>query len=51
MVKDSNITAERLVEKLSIGIATVKRKIKKLKEEGKIERIGSDKTGYRKVCK
>jgi predicted HTH transcriptional regulator len=31
---------------LKIGVATVKRGIKKLKEEGKIKRVGSDKTGY-----
>ncbi|MDR2206900.1 MAG: Fic family protein [Flavobacteriaceae bacterium] len=43
------ITAEEIRIKLNIGIATAKRKIKKLKDNGKIERIGSDKTGHWKI--
>jgi predicted HTH transcriptional regulator len=39
------ITAEEIRVILNIGIATVKRKIKMLKEKGVITRLGSDKTG------
>ena len=49
--KDPKLTAAELTEKSGLSIATVKRHIKKLKENGKIERIGSDKTGYWKVRK
>jgi fido (protein-threonine AMPylation protein)/biotin operon repressor len=41
-----SITAEELRVKLNVSIATVKRRIKALKEAGRIERIGSDKTGH-----
>jgi len=44
-----DITTEKLAEKLNISIATVKRRIKKLKDEGVLTRVGSDKTGYWKV--
>jgi len=47
--KDNKITAAKLAEQLGVGIATVKREFKSLKNSGKIERIGSDKTGYWKV--
>jgi fido (protein-threonine AMPylation protein) len=47
--KDNKITAAKLAEQLGIGIATVKRELKRLKDSGKIERIGSDKTGEWKV--
>jgi fido (protein-threonine AMPylation protein) len=40
------ITAEEIRLKLNISIATAKRRIKALKETGKIERVGSDKTGH-----
>jgi fido (protein-threonine AMPylation protein) len=46
---DARITAEDIAVQLGLGIATVKRRIKKLKDTGIIERIGSDKTGYWKV--
>jgi fido (protein-threonine AMPylation protein) len=47
--KDNKITAVKLAEQLNVGIATVKRKLKRLKESGQIERIGSDKTGEWKI--
>lgn len=47
--KDNKITATEISECLKISLSTVKRKIKNLKEQGKIERIGSDKTGHWKV--
>jgi len=43
--KDTKITANKIAIKLGIGIATVKRELKRLKDSGQIERIGSDKTG------
>ncbi|MCL2074664.1 MAG: winged helix-turn-helix transcriptional regulator, partial [Marinilabiliaceae bacterium] len=50
LIKENpNITAEEIRIKLNIGIATVKRKIKMLKEKGIITRLGSDKTGSWKI--
>jgi len=50
LIKENpNITAEEIRIKLNIGIATVKRKIKMLKEKGLITRLGSDKTGSWKI--
>ena len=50
LIKENpNITAEEIRIKLNIGIATVKRKIKMLKEKGIITRLGSDKTGNWKI--
>jgi predicted HTH transcriptional regulator len=46
-----DITAAKIAEKTGLGIATVKREIKRLKECGAIERVGSDKTGCWKVLK
>jgi fido (protein-threonine AMPylation protein) len=46
LIKENpSITAEEIRVKLNIGIATVKRKIKILKEKGLITRLGSDKIG------
>jgi predicted HTH transcriptional regulator len=47
--KNSHITAVEISKKLKISLSTSKRRIKALKEQGKIKRIGSDKTGYWKV--
>lgn len=41
-----NITSIEISERLNLSVSTVKRKIKILKEQGIIVRIGSDKTGY-----
>jgi len=46
-----NITAAKLAERTGRGIATVKREIRRLKECGAIERIGSDKAGRWKILK
>ncbi len=43
--KNNHITAVEISEKLKISLSTSKRRIKALKEQGKIKRIGSDKTG------
>ena len=49
ITQNNGITAVEISEVLNISLSTVKRKIKKLKEENMIERIGSDKTGYWRI--
>lgn len=50
LIKQNNkITATEISERLKISLSTAKRKLKALKESGKIERIGSDKTGVWKI--
>lgn len=44
--QDNKITAKAISERLQMSLSTVRRKIKDLKDNGKIERIGSDKTGH-----
>lgn len=52
LIKNNNsITATEISELLVISLRTAKRKIKELKENGYIERIGSDKTGSWKILK
>ena len=43
------ITRKEIIEQLKVGESTVYRAVQKLKAEGLIERIGSNKTGYWKV--
>jgi len=47
--QNKNITAIEISERLDLSLSTVRRKIKNLKEQGIIERIGSDKTGHWKI--
>jgi fido (protein-threonine AMPylation protein) len=47
--QDNKITANEIGERLKMSLSTVRRKIKELKNNGKIERIGSDKTGHWKI--
>jgi len=49
--QNKNITATEISERLNLSLSTVKRKIKDLKEQGMIERIGSDKTGCWRIVK
>ncbi|HRN33956.1 MAG TPA: Fic family protein [Saprospiraceae bacterium] len=50
LIKQNNrITANEICERLKMSLSTVRRKIKVLKEENKIERIGSDKTGHWRI--
>ena len=50
LIKQNNkITATEISERLKISLSTAKRKIKELKEQEKIERSGSDKTGFWKI--
>ena len=44
--QDTSITAVDISERLGISLRTVRRQIKALKEQGLIERIGSDKSGH-----
>ncbi len=47
--ENPHISYDKLAEKTSRSRATIRRIIKQLKEENRIERIGSDKTGYWKI--
>ena len=50
MIKqEKTITAAEISERLKISLSTVRRKIKELKNNKKIARIGSDKTGYWRI--
>ena len=47
--QDNKITANKISERLKMSLSTVRRKIKELRNNGKIERIGSDKIGHWKI--
>ena len=47
--QNGKIKATEISERLNISLSTAKRKIKELKEQEIIERIGSDKTGHWKI--
>jgi fido (protein-threonine AMPylation protein) len=47
--QDNKITANEMSERLKMSLSTIRRKIKELRNNRKIERIGSDKTGYWKI--
>ena len=47
--RNNKIKATEISERLNISLSTAKRKMKELKEQGIIERIGSDKTGHWKI--
>ncbi|MBU3714156.1 MAG: HTH domain-containing protein [Ferruginibacter sp.] len=50
LIKQNNkITAKEISERLNVSLSTVRRNIKELRDNGKIERIGSDKTGYWRI--
>ena len=44
--QNKSITATEISGRLNMSLSTIKRKIKDLKEQGIIKRIGSDKTGH-----
>lgn len=46
LTENSEITIKAIADKLEMHESTIVRNIKKLKEQGIIERIGSDKTGH-----
>ena len=47
--QDNKITTNEISARLKMSLSTVRRKIKELRSNGKIERIGSDKTGHWKI--
>jgi len=47
--QDNKITANEMSERLSLSLSTVRRQIRELKNNGHIERIGSDKKGNWKI--
>ncbi|MCD6347818.1 MAG: winged helix-turn-helix transcriptional regulator [Bacteroidales bacterium] len=50
LIKQNNkITASEISEQLKISLSTAKRRLKKLKDSKRIERIGSDKTGHWRI--
>ncbi|MCX8481825.1 MAG: Fic family protein [Sediminibacterium sp.] len=49
--EDNKITANEISDRLKLSLSTVRRKIKELRENGKIQRIGSDKTGFWEITK
>ena len=49
MKSNPNISRETLAELTSTSVATIRRDIAKLKKLGRIERVGSDKTGHWKI--
>lgn len=52
LIKQNNkIKSTEISELLKVSLSTTKRKIKELKEQKIIERIGSDKTGHWKIIK
>ena len=49
LITQPRITQQQLAEYLKLSKSTVERRIRKLKLLGKLQRIGSDKTGHWKV--
>lgn len=49
IMQNPMITSTEISLQLKISLSTTKRRIKELKEVGRIERIGSDKTGHWKI--
>lgn len=47
--QNKHITASEIGQRLNLNLATVKRKMKELKNNGQLERVGSDKTGHWKI--
>lgn len=47
--QNNKITANELGERLSLSLSTVRRRLRALRNQGKIERMGSDKTGFWKI--
>jgi len=46
---DSSITRQQMAEQIGKDIRTIGRAIKKLQDEGKLQRVGSDKSGHWKL--
>lgn len=46
IAQNKHITAQTISQQLHISLSTAKRRLKTLKDQGKIKRFGSDKSGY-----
>ena len=51
LIKDNKKSAKDLANQLNVSERTIERDIEKLKNSGKLKRIGSDKGGYWKLIK
>ena len=51
MKLNPNITIEELSKEIRISDRAIKKNISKLKQEGKITRVGSDKGGYWEIIR
>ena len=51
LAENPGYTMPQLAERLGVSRKTVAARLKKLKEEGLIERVGSDRKGYWKLHK
>lgn len=49
--QNKSITREQLAGASNVSIETIKRDLRKLRDQGKVKRIGSDKTGYWEVIR
>lgn len=49
MIADKYITASEIADILSVDARTIERKIRTLRENGRVSRVGSRKAGYWKV--
>jgi predicted HTH transcriptional regulator len=49
LLSNPNLTAEELAARLSVTSKTIKRDFAALKNDGRIRRVGSDKTGHWEV--
>ncbi|MGN0803921.1 MAG: hypothetical protein ACI4QI_06055 [Candidatus Coproplasma sp.] len=45
------MTMPQMAKKLDVAVRAVERSIKKLKRDGKLKRVGSNKTGYWQILK
>ena len=44
--KDSSVSAKKIAEMIGLRVRSVERQLAKIKKEGKIKRVGSDKGGH-----
>ncbi|MEQ6122364.1 RNA-binding domain-containing protein [Reichenbachiella sp. MALMAid0571] len=51
MEENKFITREQLADGSNVSVETIKRDIRRLRDQGKLKRIGSDKTGYWEVVR
>ncbi|MEQ9287535.1 MAG: putative DNA binding domain-containing protein [Cyclobacteriaceae bacterium] len=49
--QNKSITREQLAGASNVSVETIKRDLRKLRDQGKVKRIGSDKTGYWEVIR